>query len=496
MTTGRRIAAAAAAACLASLLMFASAVSTVAGTPIESYQATGEARGLDIAFTFQGSIFERLVDIGIPAAGSDLSSEAGAAARGVAAQLFPGDLIVGSAGEQLPFYRQAVYPPTDDDPEPVDEAHTTDVFQLPGVIAAGPLLAVENSYLKATASAGESSGLVTTNRVAVGFITIRHLETTSEGQKAVDRVTHVARSVARDIAIVVSPEVTVKIGSVISEVATSSDGVTPTADSKLTVSNVVVEMSGQRYGATIDQSGITLDGVSEPIPGVITQNLGQKLDLALTNAGIKIATAETETKVEDVSGDASLGGLLITITGTVPNVFTPQIVNDVIYQQIVPQLPAAIRKYIEESICLKDDVIPLLPEQLASNLPDLPLCVSPNIVPGPGSGGVATFSIGSVRSLSAAVQAVPFIAPPPPGPPGPGGFIPGPDLGGEQIPIDPGNVGQPVQPAKPGKPQIRYGLVARMPSEALLGSGIGFLVLAIGVAMGPSLRRWRVTQAP
>jgi hypothetical protein len=483
---------------LASLLMFASAVSAPGGTPIESYRAAGEARGLDIAFTFQGSIFERLVDLGIPASRSDLNSEAGGAARGVAAQLFPGDLIVGAAGEQLPFYRQAVYPATASDPKPVDEAHTTDVFQLPGVIAAGPLLAVENSYLKATASADESSGLVTTNRVAVGFITIRHLETKSEGHRSADHVTHVARSVARDIAIVVSPEVTVKIGSVISEVATSSDGASPTADSKLTVSDVIVEMSGQRYGATIDQSGIKLDGVSEPIPGVITQSLSQKLDLALTNAGIQIATAETDPKIEDVSGEASLGGLQIRVTGTVPNVFTPQIVNDVIYRQLVPSLPEGIRYYIEHSICLKRDVFPNLPEQLVENLPDLPLCFSPNVVPGPGSGGIATFAIGSVRSLSAAVQEVSFEALPPGGGGDDGGFLP-PVLGGEVPTIDggvvPPAVGPPVAPTQP-QPQQRYGLVAKMPSEALLGSGLAFLVLALGVALGPSLRRWRVTQEP
>lgn len=492
MTMGRRIATAAVAACLASLLMFASAVSAPGGTPIESYRATGEARGLDIAFTFQGSIFERLVDLGIPAARSDLNSEAGGAARGVAAQLFPGDLIVGAAGEQLPFYRQAVYPATVADPKPVDEAHTTDIFQLPGVIAAGPLLAVENSYLKATASADESSGLVTTNRVAVGFITIRHLETKSEGHRSVDRVTHVARSIARDIAIVVSPEVTVKIGSVISEVATSSNGESPTATSKLTVSDVIVEMSGQRYGATIDQNGITLDGVSEPIPGFINQNLSQKLDLVLTYAGIHIATAETDPSIEDVSGDASLGGLLVKVTGTVPNVFTPQIVNDVIYGQIVPMLPESIRYYIEHSVCLKRDVYPKLPEELAANLPDLPLCFSPNVVPGPGSGGVATFAIGSVRSLSAAVQEVSFGAPPLGG--DDGGLLPGPDLGGITPPID-GGIVPPVAgpPVTPNVPQQRYGLVAKMPSEALLGSGLGFLVLALGIAIGPSLRRWRVT---
>ncbi|MEX2554816.1 MAG: hypothetical protein WEB06_04200 [Actinomycetota bacterium] len=499
MTAGRRVAAASVAACLACALMFAAAVSSSAGTPIESYRATGEARGLDVAFGFAGSLFERLVDLGLPFARSDLNSEAGGAARGSAAQLFPGDLLVGALGEGMPFYRQAVYPPTDADPEPVDEAHTTERVPQSGVISAGPLLTIENSLLRATASAGESSGHVTTNRVSLGFITIKHLEATSEGHRSADRVSHLARSVARDISIVVSPELTVNIGAVISEVKTSSDGAEPTAESKLTVSDVVVLMSGQRYGATIDDAGIHLDGVSEPVPGAITQDLSQFLEVKLADAGIKIATAETSPKIEDVTGDASMGGLLITVAGTVPAVFTPQIVNDVIYGQIEPKLPPEIQELTRKSICLKEDVMPLLPEEFTSSFPDLPLCVSQNIVPGPGSGGTATFAIGSVRSLSAAVKAVPSIVPPPPPPPPPpgdDGFVPGPDLDAGPVFVDPGIAPQPVLPSQPGPARVRYGLVARMPSEALLGSGIGFLVLAIGVAMGPSLRRWRVTQTP
>jgi len=167
MKLGRRIAAASVAACVASLLLFVAAVSAPAATtPIESYRATGDARGLDLSFTFQNSLFERLVDIGIPRAHSDLTSESDGTSIGSAAQLFPGDLIVGAAGEQLPFYRQAVYPPTKADPEPVDEAHTTDVFRLPGTVGRGPL-SIDSSYMKATASLKESSGTVRTNLISM-----------------------------------------------------------------------------------------------------------------------------------------------------------------------------------------------------------------------------------------------------------------------------------------------------------------------------------------
>ena len=131
------------------------------GTPIEAYQASGEARGFDIAFTFQGSIFERLLDLGMPLARSAVSSEGGGNSRGVAAQLFPGDLVIGAAGEQIPGYRQAVFPREQAADVP-DDSHVSDTFQMPGLIAAGPL-SVDTGHIVTTATENDASGQATTN---------------------------------------------------------------------------------------------------------------------------------------------------------------------------------------------------------------------------------------------------------------------------------------------------------------------------------------------
>jgi hypothetical protein len=139
------------------------------------------------------------------------------------------------------------------------------------------------------------------------------------------------------------------------------------------------------------------------------------------------------------------------------------------------------------------DIKPLLPKEFTDAFPDLPLCVSPNAIPGPGSGVVTSFAIGSVRSTSIAVRGFDLEEPPPIDLPIDGGGF-GPPLGPidtSPVPggfVQPGTNGGTGQPV--GRPQL-FGLVARLPAGALLGGGVVLLALAIGVAMGPSLRSWR-----
>jgi hypothetical protein len=472
----------------AAFLMLAAASAPAAGPPVVDYRAIGSARGLDVGFTFQGSLFTRLVDLGIPSARSDLNSEAGGASSGSAAQLFPGDLIIGAVGEGFPGYRQAVFPATKTDPKPVDEAHTTEP------IVVGPLT-METGALRATASAGESSGRVTTSRLALGtdspFIEVRKLETLSESKRAVDHVTHLARATVTGITINVSPELAVTIGSVTSVAQTMSDGETPTAETSVTVKDVTVAMGGSTYQAAIDQSGIRLVGFPEGIPPAVPQNLNRTMDLLLNEAKVRIVAAGGEKTTEDITGDASIGGLLITLEGAVPNVFVPGIVTE-LQARVEKRLPPQVQELFSRSICYIDDIKPQLPKEFTDSFPDLPICLSPQIIPGPGSGVVTSFAIGSVRSTSVAVRDV-ALEEPPIDIPVDGGF--GPPLGpidtgpigggGGFAPGTTGGTGQPV-----GRPQL-FGLVARLPAGALLGGGVVLLALAIGVAMGPSLRSWR-----
>lgn len=479
----------------AAFLIGAAASAPAAGPPIVDYRAIGAARGLDVAFTFQGALIERLVDLGIPAARSDLNSEAGGAASGSAAAIFPGDLIVGQVGEGLPGYRQAVFPATVTDPKPVDEAYLPESFGLPGLVQAGPLT-METGKLRATASNNESSGFASANRLALGMdaplIEIRNVEVLSEGKRAVDHVDHLARSTVSGITITVTKDLVISIGSVTSTARTISDGESPVAETSLLVKDVTVTMGGTTYQAAIDNAGIRLVGFPEQVPPAIPQNLNQTLGVLLTQANISITTAGGTKRIEEVTGDASIGGLIISTTGTIPNVFIPQAVAQ-IQAELEKRLRPELRKRLFESTCYMRDIRPLLPEQLAESLPPLPLCVSPNAIPGPGSGVVTSFAIGSVRSTSIAVRGFDLEEPPVDVPIDGGGFIPplGP-IGGGAIGGGNGFVpGTNGGTGTPAAPRPLFGLVARMPAGALLGGGVVFLALAIGVALGPSLRTWR-----
>jgi hypothetical protein len=106
---------------------------------------------------------------------------------------------------------------------------------------------------------------------------------------------------------------------------------------------------------------------------------------------------------------------------------------------------------------------------------------------------VTTLSIGTVRSLSAAVQAVAI------GGTGDdggvdGGLLPEPPLSGIVPPVD-GGIAPPSSNGGVNGPRPALtGLVARLPSGALFGAGGALLLLAMGIAIGPSLRTWRATQ--
>ncbi|MGH2784769.1 MAG: hypothetical protein ACRDJ1_05880 [Actinomycetota bacterium] len=501
MRSPSRVAAAGMTGAIAVVMLIAGAVSsTAAGPPVESYQATGEARGLDVAFTFQGSIFERLLDLGVPNARSTVGSEGGGSSRSSAAQLFPGDLVIGAAGEQIPGYRQAVYPKEIDADEP-DDSHLSDTFRMPGSIGGGPFM-IDTGHIVTTASADRASGRATTNVVSLSpLITVKSLDSFSESVRSIDHVEHDARTVVHGIEIAPAEALTIKIGTLVATAHTMSDGAAPAAETSLKLSDVEVVLNGTPYRATIDEEGIRITGLAEDaavVPGFVPQDVNQALQVILDQANVRIATAQGTKTVEDVAADASLSGLLVTFTGTVPNVFIPDAVSELIYGTIVPQLPENIRKeFIEGSTCYVEDIKPQLPEQLAENLPSLPLCFSPQVIPGPGSGTVTTISLGTVRSLSAAVQSTTITEPDTDGAVD-GGFIAGPPFdGGFGPPTDGGIVPQQPVAGGPQGPTLRLtGLVARLPSSALFGAGGAFLLLAMILAMRPSLRGWRAIREP
>jgi hypothetical protein len=215
------------------------------------------------------------------------------------------------------------------------------------------------------------------------------------------------------------------------------------------------------------------------VPEQLPNSLGQSLTLGvtggltdLTNSGVTIRTAKPIRAADGGQSEASIGGLLISITGQIPNLPPfPDVVNQVI-GPVLTRFPV---------IC--------------PPVPGLPVCLTPQAIPGPGNAGITTISIGNVDAVAAA-SALEVT------PPYLGGTTGGTTGGATVSTFIPGTTGGPfTTTGSPGtstpgttgsaRPVQLFGLAARMPSGALTGFGLGFLVVAVALAMGPSLRRWR-----
>lgn len=524
------------AATVGTLTLLLLPVARSADTPepiLDSYQATGVASGVRFSFTFTNSIFERLVDLVLPYATSDLRSEGGGQQRAEAAQLYPGDLVAGGAGESgvsaFPGYTIASAPQPGGKTEDVEEEQTPNdenvrsllgFFPIPQPPPIPPLpesalLRAQAGHNSVAARPDESSSEAVAERIVIGpmdgpHLTIASLRTFSRGLLKGVKTTQQTETEAKDIALVVSEAVTVRIRSLASQVLTSSDGVSGSVErASFTVSGVEVDMDGTTYEAKLDNTGIHLVGLPEEAPGFTPVSLDPELQNTLFEQGIKLSLGTVSPIVDGAVADASVGGLLIQFTGSVPVVPVPPIVaelQDALEDAILPLLPDDVRALYERPICLGEDVISRLPPGTLERLPpDLvnnirplfALCAARQALPGPGSGGATTLSIGAVQGVAVTGVSLPFD-----GGVGPtdglvdGGFTEGPTDGGftdggltDGGITNGGNGGASVPPA----PVPLFGLVARMPSGALAGAGAGFLVLAVAFAFGPSLRPWRRT---
>jgi len=278
-------------------------------------------------------------------------------------------------------------------------------------------------------------------------------------------VQNVVTSTAKDISLLGG---ILKIGTLTSTSVASSDGTTGDAKGTLTFAGASILANGARHDVTIDNNGIHSNdkGLSRD------QNLalGEQINDLLAQAGITIAAA-TPTKILDgASGESSVGGLVISLDGTVPQVPVPQ--------EVAPTLAKLINGIPTQ--CLSDFGIPA------------PICFGAGILPGLGSEARLTFTIAATDAF--AVAGLGFTVSPVSGCTGVCGGIAPPITAPSVLPAFNGNQPQPlVQPtAAPQAGQFRlFGLVARLPAIALLWAGLGLVVLAMGFAYGPSLRHAR-----
>jgi hypothetical protein len=468
MSRRRRRGAAAVALIGAACLLLAPQAGAAENGPLvfDSYLARGTSRGVEFSFTFTGSLFEPLLHVGVPYARTDLRSEAGATADAVAAQAYPGDLISSQAGENFPGVALAGYPP--------GKESVKDLVPFPG---AGPVQAGAG-HVEAAAAADRAFGTATTASGAftdgeVPLVSVGSVRVISEGTRTGEGVVQLVRSVVKGLEVNLADGFAIRVESVVSTAQASSDGTEGVAEAHLTVGDVVVELGGQTFPATIDDRGIRLPEPLQDLAGV-PLDLEQTIRAGLRQAGVSISTAGPIEIVEGATADASVGGLVIGLTGEIPVVPVPQT-----FAQLIGQIQGSLPPEVNDPICLQEDVSPDAP---------LPLCIGPQLLPGPGSGMIQTLSLGNVNAFAAA-----SLAPPPLD--DDGGIIDGP----LDPPIGPGPDLSPAPPvtdgngddgsANPGS-QLT-GLLARMPPGVLLVAGIVLLLVAAGAAVFPLRRPWR-----
>jgi hypothetical protein len=457
--------------------------------------ATGAgAAALTFGFGFKTFVLPKILDIGIPHASNELNTSAGASAMSEAAQAYPGDVLIGALHHPedpeglpggFPAYSVSKYPPGQSETRNVTGSLFGQETGFP--TAVGPL-GIDTGHLETNARERQASSSTTTKRlifgedVAAPLLTIGSVKTSTSAIAEASRVRQIARTAVKDIVITPSADLIITIGGLVSEAITESDGATSDATATLTLTNVTVRSGGTEYAATIDSKGVHITGAPEDAPNSIDVDLAQSIANAtkgLQNSGVTIRTADAVRVVEGASSEASIGGLIIGLEGEIPRV--------PVAQNLINEVLAPITDQIETYCPAQDERIPPPFDEIAKALP---VCVSPQLVPTGGTGTITSLAIGSVDSVSAASTG--FVPSPVGG--GDGGFAPGPvgDLGPGLPPADfgNGNVPPPGQPTQTGTPRL-FGLVARMPAGALLAGGLTFLVIAVAMTIGPSLRRWR-----
>ena len=474
-----RIAAAAAALGAACLLFTFPTGAGAAGPPattLDSYSMHGKARGLTITFGFQNFVIPTILDVGVPHAVSNLTSAASGQALSEASQAYPGDVIAGATDPQFPGgfpgYKHVAYPPGGK----IDTETTSSLFghdtNIPSQL--GPI-AMEKGHLLVSAAADNSTSRVTSQRVAFGPVDITSIQSSSVSTVTTSAGSTVTRTIIHGITIAPSPMLTIKIGTLVSEATATSDGNQGDGSAALNLSDVRVISGGTTFAATIDQDGVHVTG---PVPGQVPSSLDQSLTLGvsgalsdLTNSGVTIRTAKAVKIINGSQSETGIGGLLIIINGQIPDVTYPAVLNQVL-APIYDRFPV-----------------------FCPPIPNFPVCITPAVIPGPGVGGVTTISIGNVDAIAAANGSIVSEVPG-------GGTTTGLTTGAA---FNPGTTGAPFPTTTgggtttggttgtTGTPQQTrlFGLVARMPSGALTGTGLGFLVVAVALGIGPSLRRWR-----
>ena len=472
----KKVAGAAAALGAVCLILAPMTVARAADTPLPIYQATGISQGVLTTLTLRPSIFDPLMEMGTSYTRTNITSEGSGLSHALAAQVYPGSLLVGFAGcggSGIPGigstitkgWVQANYPAGGGCQT---NAHTT-LVGLPS----SPLTqiaSITGGDLRAKALEGVGGASIETTRFVVSggaaaeVLSVGSMTTSSNATALGKSVQNVVTSTLKDISLLGG---ILKIGTLTSTSAASSDGTTGVAQGTLTFANATMLANGTRHEISIDNKGIHSD--DPQLSRDQNLALSEQINDLLAQAGITLAAATPANIIDGASGESSVGGLTIALDATVPSVSVPQEIAPVL-AKIVNSIPTQ---------CLSDFGIPA------------PICFGPGILPGIGSEARVTFTLGSTDAFAVGGLGLSLTTPsgcstctPSTGP------ITAPSIAPIGGPIPPQPLTSP--PAVAGTQQLRlFGLVARLPAVALLWGGLGLLVIALGFAYGPSLRHAR-----
>jgi len=485
----KRVARAAAALGVACLLLAPAATSArAADTTLPIYQATGISQGIITTFALTPSIFDPLIEAGVGYTKTTIASEGGGLAHSLAAQVYPGSLILGftgCGGKAIPppfgstltsGWVQANYPAGGGCQT---SAHGT-LLSLPGANSGGlaDVASITAGDMRVKAGEGTGAASIETDRFLLSggptqpVLSVGSMTTNSNSTAIGKTVQNVVTSTAKDVSLLGG---ILKIGSITSTSIASSDGTNGNAKGTLTFAGVSVLANGARHEVTIDNYGIHSD--DPRLSRDQNLSLGEQINDLLAQAGIQLTAATPAKIIDGASGESSVGGLVISLNGTVPSVPVPQ--------EIAPTLAKLINSIPTQ--CLSDF------KQYFPPLKDATLCFGPGVLPGLGTAARLTFTIGATDAF--AVGGLSLISEPVGGCSGVCGGITPPVTGPSVLPaFSGGNGPQPLQqPSTPPQtgPLRLFGLVARLPAIALLWAGLGLVVLAMGFAYGPSLRHAR-----
>jgi hypothetical protein len=449
------------------------------------FGANAVARGIEVTGTPKPFIIDPIASVATPFARTVMNSLP--ESHSLASALFPGDLASSVINEGGTIYNesqgQLFYPLAleADSSAPNTQDRTRTIAGLP--TAEGGLTA-DGIYLRAVAKPEQNDSTATMHRVVLQpqgqanpVVEIDAITVATRADKASDRVGQVSTARAQGLELLGGM---IKIGSIVSTARVVSNGTEVTEKSgTVQISGVeLIDSEGKPHRARIDNEGIHLEDPSLP-PGA-NKDLSNVVKYLLGRAGITISLLQNTTVVEGAAGDAFAGGLLIDLDSG-----PCEICLGTILGQLPPEVAQALSQISDPISSQK-----ICPSDINPGLSAVPICVTTGLIP-TSPQLVGTITIASAgANVSGALENVPSV----------GGGVEsgggGEVSGGAEIPgssFVPGTEGGEVSTgggtSTGGPAGALTGLASEMPDPLLAALGVIFLLIAMGLLVGPSFRR-------